>query len=154
MTDAEKHWLSGVGLSTVHLGKNGSIFEMFMRFKTAFEWRMLYNRVAVKTSAAKLAKGNPSEPPDDGVYMSGSVCSSSSASRSLASATLQRMLSSEDRKYDVLRALERLQTGHALNLDLADDPKYGYMTLLNKRINNRMDETMTKKQRRPQNVTE
>ena len=141
LIDAEKHWRSEVGLSIVHLGKNGSIYEMFTRFKTAYEWRMLYNRVGLKTLAAKLAESNATEPPDDGLYMSGSVCSSTSVSRKLAAATLPKLFSSSYSKFHVLRALERLRTGHALNLALSDDPKMGYMTLLSKRINDKTDGT-------------
>jgi hypothetical protein len=141
LIDAEKHWRCRQNLSILHLGKNGSIYEMFTRFKTAYEWRMLFNRVAVKTSAAKIAEGMLSELPDDGLFMSGSVCSSSSASCRLASETLPKLFCSDYSKYHVLRALERLKTGHALRLAMSDDPKNGYMTLLNKRINEKTDET-------------
>ena len=141
LIDAEKHWRSEQSLSTLHLGKNGSIYQMFSRLKTAYEWRMLFNRVAEKTSAAKILEGMPSQPPDDGLFMSGSVCSSSVASRKLAAETLPKLFSSSYSMYHVLRALERLKTGHALNLAMSEDPKYGYMTLLSKRMDDKTDET-------------
>lgn len=63
---------------------------------------MLYNKVAVKVTAAKEAEGNPSEPPDDGFFMNGSVGSDNSASHNKAALMSQKLIISNIGKYHLL----------------------------------------------------
>ena len=54
-------------LVTTDLKKTGTIYERFVRFKKAFDWRMMYNKVAEKVAAAKVDASSTAEPADDGL---------------------------------------------------------------------------------------
>ena len=127
---AEKHWRSQVGLVTTGLKKAGTVYDRFVRFKNAFDWRMMYNEVSEKVAAAKVDAGNPAEPSDDGLISNGSTSSMVKLKHLNAGKALEGCISSKLNMYDILRSLQRLKTVHALSSALSEDPKSKYMALL------------------------
>ena len=89
LLSAEKHWRSEVGLVTTGLSRTGTIYNGFMRFKDAFDWRMTYNKVAVKVAAAKVAATSTTEPADDGLMSERSTSSNTKSNKLKAAAALK-----------------------------------------------------------------